>query len=150
MIKEAVVDAYTESEQRTGFYTLLDERGVQLPVKTAGGLHSIYGTNAFATRLFEPTPNWRSTIASMWGREAENLAYLFSIIDRPRALVDALQWLKEQPSLLAVKADTTHNDSMLLNTNSELSPLCLIEAANLLDQGQLHNWPALKAQWEDR
>jgi Calcium binding len=26
MIKEAVVDAYTESEQRTGFYTLLDER----------------------------------------------------------------------------------------------------------------------------
>jgi len=26
MIKEAVVDAYSESEQRTGFYTLLDER----------------------------------------------------------------------------------------------------------------------------
>ena len=26
MIKEAVVDAYTESEQHTGFYTLLDER----------------------------------------------------------------------------------------------------------------------------
>ena len=26
MIKEAIVDAYTESEQRTGFYTLLDER----------------------------------------------------------------------------------------------------------------------------
>lgn len=25
MIKEAVVDAYTESEQRTAFYTLLDE-----------------------------------------------------------------------------------------------------------------------------
>jgi hypothetical protein len=26
MIKEAVVDAYTESEQRVGLYTLLDER----------------------------------------------------------------------------------------------------------------------------
>lgn len=33
MIKEAVVDAYTESEQRTGFYTLVEEHLV-IPFNT--------------------------------------------------------------------------------------------------------------------
>jgi len=33
LIEEAVVDAYNESEQRTGFYTMLDEN-LDLPFKT--------------------------------------------------------------------------------------------------------------------
>lgn len=33
LIEEAIVDAYSESEQRTGFYTLLDER-LEIPFTT--------------------------------------------------------------------------------------------------------------------
>jgi len=35
LIEEAVVDAYNESEERTGLYTMLDER-LEVPFKTEG------------------------------------------------------------------------------------------------------------------
>jgi hypothetical protein len=77
-------------------------------------------------------------VADTFGKEAEALAYNFSILDRPRTL--------ETPG----DGNAVHlRFSGGFNTSNEmLRDLQLIEAANLLDQKSLDKWPNLKKVWE--
>jgi hypothetical protein len=95
-----------------GTYELLPSWGAHEPVRLAGLFHSIYGMVHFRHQIW-PLDD-RPTIAGIIGDEAEQLAYLFCTIDRPRALVE--RWGRGS------RADV-------------LLDLFEIEAANLLDQG---------------
>jgi hypothetical protein len=91
---------------------LLRGWGAREPVCLAGLFHSIYGTVHFRHQSWPLSD--RATIVNVIGDEAENLAYLFCTIDRPRVLVE--------------KAAAGSRAAVLLD-------LLEIEAANLLDQG---------------
>jgi SM-20-related protein len=121
-------------------YDLLVRGGHVDPVASAGALHSIYGTNSFHGALKTRCPEDRAYIATTWGKEVENLVWLFSMIDRPRALNEETgRAYLMTPSGETIAASVQQRDH-----------LCLIEAANLLDQGQLGKWPALKEIWEGK
>lgn len=121
-------------------YSLMQERPCPEVACIAGALHSIYGTNAFPKALIERRPEYRAHMAVLWGKDVENLVYLFSMIDRPKVL--------EQYTLKTVATLTTPAGERIDATALQQEYLCLIEAANLLDQGQLGKWPVLKAIWE--
>jgi hypothetical protein len=93
------------------FYIL---RSVKAPdyLALAGGLHSVYSTNAYKT----PSIPWESTqIEEIFGKEVDNLVRLFSKINRPAIL--------ENPD-----GSLSDKDVWLLRC---------IECANLYDQGTL-------------
>lgn len=121
-------------------YSLMAARPCPFPACMGGALHSIYGTNRFKQQLLEPTLDRRAAVASVFGKEAENLAHLFSILDRPLTL--ETQGTSTNDKLL------TSAGEMIEVTALQKEYLCLIEAANLLDQGQLDKWRNLKALWE--
>lgn len=125
-------------------YWLLIKKGLPIDLAYAGGLHSIYGTNAYAKQLVMPTPNTRGIVASQFGKEAEALAYLFSVLDRPRTLESAMGFEQRAalPSLLRMR----HDQEMSVAPN-QLRNLAMIECANLLDQGSLDKWPNLRRIW---
>ena len=101
------------------FY-LLREYNAGDVLSLAGGLHSIYGTNAYKKK----TLPWNSTLVSdLFGPEVDKLARLFSKINRP--------WALENP-------DGT------LDAN-DLFMLRCIECVNLYDQQELDSrFPNLK------
>jgi hypothetical protein len=116
-----------------------------------GGLHSIYGTNALQRQLLSPSPDSRAKVAGAFGKQAEQLAYNFSLLDRPRCLDNAASFRGEpeawKPGRVFTLAMRYGND--WLAPAHWVRELCLIEAANLLDQDSLDKWPRLKALWED-
>lgn len=94
-------------------YKILQKVNAPEAVCLAGGLHSIYGTNVFTKSTF--THNDRGLIAKKFGPRAEYLAYLFSIIDRPKCLESG--------------------DVGFYISADDLSDLRMIEVANLFEQG---------------
>jgi hypothetical protein len=106
----------------------------------AAGLHSIYGTNAFAKVLLEPTDSNRADVARKFGREAEELAYLFHLLERPKTLEEVK--MGEGDCFLEYRFNKFgwHNATV---TNA----LRLIECANLADQKSLEKWPNLHKLW---
>lgn len=124
------------------FDLLMRRDGMTLEVAYAGGLHSIYGTNVYQKQLLVPTPNTRGVVASQFGKEAEALAYLFSVLNRPGCFERVLPH-KEDNWGLEMRHDQTMTVSAI-----QLRSLQLIEAANLLDQDSLSKWPNIKAVWE--
>jgi SM-20-related protein len=110
-------------------------------VATAGGLHSIYGTNAFTKVLLEPHASNRAWVADQFGREAEELAYLFHLLDRPKVL----EYVKlgEGDCFLEYRFNKFgwHNAATT-------RALQLIECANLADQDSLAKWPNLLKLWK--
>jgi hypothetical protein len=72
----------TLGEHLTNTYDDLKRMGADEDVALAGGLHSIYGTNAF--RSASLGPDKRPVIRQLFGERAERLAWLFSQINRPR------------------------------------------------------------------
>lgn len=68
-----------------GTYRLLTVDGRPPHVCLGGLYHSIYGTNQFQHVL----TNGRDRVRAVIGDEAEELAYLFSTIDRPRCFLTA-------------------------------------------------------------
>lgn len=93
-------------------YHLLKAVGAGDILALAGGLHSVYGTNAFKYNLLE---DGNRLIASRFGSEVDRLVRLFSIQDRPNTL--------ENP-------DGSLDDL-------DLFLLRCIECANLHDQAEL-------------
>lgn len=125
-------------------FALLEARKLPLAVCHAGGLHSIYGTNHYPRQLLAPTADIRSMVSSAFGYEAESLAYMFSVLDRPKTLgFDVIQAGPRDVYSLKLRYDQSMNV-----LPSMLHTLQLIEAANLADQNSLHNWPNLKHLWE--
>jgi hypothetical protein len=97
----------------------------------AGGLHSIYGTNAFDKTTLPYAA--RAEIAARFGARAEYLAYLFSRINRPRDIETGLTADRKTRARIEISADDLHD-------------LRLIEAANLLEQGyDLTRFPTIEA-----
>ncbi len=70
------------TEHLVGTYELLRAWGNPGFISLAGGFHSIYGTEEFATKALPLSS--RGTICALLGTQAENLAYLFGIADRRR------------------------------------------------------------------
>jgi SM-20-related protein len=124
-------------------HQLLQDKGWDQPthILIAAGLHSVYGTNAFAKQLLVPDPSKRAEVAGMFGREAEELAYTFSLLDRP-------QTLNTTPDPEGATALSLRFNAVQKYPNRILRSLQLIECANLADQGSLDNWPNLKQLWK--
>jgi hypothetical protein len=98
----------------------------------AGLFHSIYGTRHFRHRAW-PLDD-RATIRDLIGKTAEFLVYLFCVTDRPRALLTAVNSLRDH-----------HSGDLLVLWPETLRDLREIEAANLLDQGGRRWLNALRA-----
>jgi SM-20-related protein len=137
------VPAETRSIQHTGrtldihlsnTKKLLDDFDVPEYVKVAAGIHSIYGTNSFETATFDIAVD-RLKVQQAYGIDAENLAYLFCTLNRPKCLET------EEFSNWRDKITVTITDE-------ELEYLRLIEAANLIEQkASLESCPKIYATW---
>jgi hypothetical protein len=118
----------------TGTYDLLKRWGCDKATCLAGGLHSVYGTNAFKTESL--TAAARSLVRQRFGADAERLAWLFGTLNRPRAFE------------LGSGLDRRNNSKVTLDIK-DLRLLRLIEAANLLEQGSsLQRWPNIRKEAE--
>ena len=101
--------------------------GADEDVALGGGLHSIYGTNAFKTVTVQPEQ--RDVIRGLFGERAEQLAWDFSRINRPHGLEtgDVRDYRTGEP------------------IEGDLEALRLIEVANLVDNGvKLSKYPNLQ------
>jgi SM-20-related protein len=120
-------------------FALLEAKGCPESLCFGGGLHSVYGTNAFGPGILRPTE--KSAIVENFGGRAEELACLFSQIERPAAL--------ESPVNLNVDSATVAlSNGQVQNLAREIfDELRTIEAANLADQQSLRKYPALRNWW---
>jgi hypothetical protein len=96
------------------------------PVCIAGLFHSIYGTWHFRRSAF-PIAS-RHVIRDLIGEEAEFLAYVFCVTERPK------DFLANAASAEITIQDHYANNPMRLS-HSQLNKLLEIEAANLIEQG---------------
>lgn len=120
---------------------LLRLAGVEDDVVDAGALHSIYSTAHYATALTRD----RARVLRAAGARAEALAFLFCCIDRPATLLALSLPLPDGPTPLKLRGDvarlgyffssTVGAHSAVHVSPADLHALLLMEAANLLDQG---------------
>jgi len=122
-------------------YQLLEKNNFSQDVCFGGGLHSVFGTNAFSKSIFSDED--KQKIVDQFGERAVYLADLFSKVNRPKFL--------ENP-----KSKTKDSVVVALNDGTDLTididtyyELCSIECANLIDQESLiaAKHPKLKAFW---
>lgn len=124
----------TLGEHLVNTYDDLIRMGAEEDVALGGGLHSIYGTNAFKNATV--TQDQRPIIQGLFGERAELLAWLFSRINRPAGL--------ETGNLLDYETG-----QFILVSEQELEDLRLIEVANLIDNGvKLVKYPRLQQTHE--
>jgi hypothetical protein len=112
-------------------YDILKAEGFAQDICSAGGLHSIFGTNAFKHQLLNY--NQRHVVANLIGEPATKLVELFHTVKRPSTLEHALK-----TNSLKVELNSGATKTLAQN---ELNSICAIEAANLSDQKSLKNYP---------
>ena len=116
-------------------YDLLKAAGRSQTECAAGAAHSLFGTNAFKNGCLEQTNEAHlHRLSSVIGKEAAALALLFGRIQRPSTLLGGAKLALRDGGLVEVSPQ-------------ELESLQFIEAANLVDQGHLSQWPALQKLW---
>jgi len=115
-------------------YDILKAQGYEQDVCNAGGLHSIFGTNAFKTAILLPTQ--RDIVERAIGSAATELIELFRDIKRPTTLESALKNKTQSVELNA--------GGIKILSEKQLNMICAIEAANLADQKCLKKYPHLK------
>lgn len=129
-------------EHLLGTFDLLRDWECEPEVCVAGGLHSIYGTNAFTHGCIA----WdeREAVEQVVGPKAARLIRLFHSTNRPRAILAAFE--------SCTLVDRHSGESMATNRD-ELRDLLAIECANLVEQGEgmgllrgLANLPLAEAQ----
>ena len=99
-------------------FHLMKSAGIGDTLALAGGLHSVYGTNAYKNACLQ----WENDLVGrVFGGEVDRLVRLFSRLDRPTALMDG--------------SNLDEKDLFLMRC---------IEVANLYDQGELHLFPHLQ------
>lgn len=105
-----------------GTYGLLADAGCDRETCLAGGLHSIYGTQRFKTKLLSPLVGLGvDKVQTLFGERVEELVFMFS--DLPTYEIEV--WSDEEREL------------------------ALITAANILEQGgNLDRWPRISEAWE--
>jgi hypothetical protein len=116
-------------------YDLLRQKGCADYVCAAGAVHSIFGTNAFATATL--SIDRQDCVTAVVGEAATQLALLFSQIARPQTLTE---------SSLAL---TTNSGETITVDQSTLDALIQIEAANLEDQSTLAKYPVIQQIWSN-
>lgn len=92
----------------------------------AGLFHSIYGTRHFKHQAL--SFNQRGLVAHLIGNEAEHLAYVFCVTDRPRAFVEQVG--QKYPCVR-----DRNTGGLIPLSKDDLLDLLAIEAANLAEQG---------------
>lgn len=114
-------------------YDILKSQGHDQVTCSAGGLHSIFGTNAFKqqTLTLAQTP----VLVNLIGEEATDIVKLFHDIKRPHTLESALKNNTTTVELISGGTKTV--------SQNQLNILCAIEAANLSDQKSLNKYPNL-------
>jgi hypothetical protein len=123
-------------EHLAGTWQLLRDWGNPEAVCLGGLFHSIYGTNAFLRESL--SSQRREELQAAIGREAEQLAWLFSSVDRPRAVLEGLKsppggGRMTQPLALSARVDRRTLGSLIV-TREQLFTLAEIECANLMEQ----------------
>jgi hypothetical protein len=114
----------TLMDHLVGTYSLLKSWQAPEKVCLAGLFHSIYGTNAFHRQSLSESE--RPKVQASIGMEAEELAWLFCNVERPKAFLEAIQ----SNQLIS------RYSQLPLACNAEiLSHLLEIECANLIEQG---------------
>ena len=96
------------------------------PVCLAGLFHSIYGTSHFRHAAFPIVK--RDVIRDLIGEEAEFLAYVFCVAQRPEAFL-------AQAGSPETAIRDHHAGALIRLQSATLNQLLEIEAANLLEQG---------------
>lgn len=117
-----------------GTYDLLKKTKAPHFVCLAGGLHSVYSTNAFRKAALEIES--RHLVSDQYGTDVERLVYLFCTIKRPGCLEgrNITDW---------------RDGSKVKIADIEIEYLRLIEAANLIEQGvTIDKYPTIQATWQ--
>lgn len=114
----------TLMEHLVGTWRLLKAWGCDEHVCLAGLFHSIYGTSIYKRRSV--SRHERASVRSVIGARAEELAFVFSVLDRPGT------WGRT----LATGKAALHGieDTLLTLDGTMLTELLEIEVANLLEQ----------------
>jgi hypothetical protein len=113
-----------------GTARILQRWQVSEATRLAGLFHSIYGTNAFAHQALPLAEH--AKLSGVIGAEAEHLARIFSSIDRPTALLEALHLASNQTSRLRSRRDAS--GAWVVVSRQQLAALAVIECANLVEQ----------------
>jgi len=121
-------------------FRALEERGYRREVCLGGGLHAVYGTSLLQHSTLRHSD--RALVRDRFGDAAENLAYLFSVLDRPRTLATPLNVHHE-----TVLVEATDHQPPLALSRRDFEDLRWIECANLADQETLKDYPSLVALW---
>jgi len=121
-------------------FSILEEKGFDNTVCFGGGLHAIYGTNAFRHRLL--TLSDKARIVDEFGPRAEELARLFSELDRPKTL-ESPQDFKSDSVIVELG-----NGQKLTLGRQTFDDLRKIECANQMDQDRLARYKALRDFWK--
>jgi SM-20-related protein len=122
-------------------FSILEMHGFDDTVCFGGGLHAIYGTNTFPHRIM--TRADKSTVVAEFGEDAEQLAYLFSILDQPKTL--------ESPVELdfdTVVVERSDKQTLKLRRKT-FDDLRKIECANLADHNSLEKHYAFSQIWDN-
>jgi SM-20-related protein len=121
-------------------FALLEAKGLDQSVCFGGGLHSIYGTNAYQPAVLSESD--RSRVAEEFGTRAEELAWSFAMLERPNTLEHPTE-LTERAAVVELRGGQR---SELQRTI--LDDLRKIECANLADQNELSKYRTLRAIWQ--
>lgn len=119
-------------EHLRGTRRILRDWGMPDHVQIAGLFHSIYGTNIFQVKsaAFED----RDLLEGLIGKEAERLAYLFCVTNRPDAFLAGLR----NGSFTHAYMRNRHSQELVEVRFHELLDLLVIEAANHIEQNMGH------------
>jgi SM-20-related protein len=121
-------------------FSILEMKGFDSTVCFGGGLHAIYGTNSFGHSLLAASA--KAQIADEFGPRAEELARLFSQLERPKTL-DTPQDLHAESAVVELR-----DGQRLTLDRKSFDDLRKIECANLMDQNALGKHSALSKFWK--
>jgi SM-20-related protein len=121
-------------------FSILEAKGFDSDVCLGGGLHAIYGTNSFSHRVLAPSE--KAKIVDEFGPRAEELARLFSELERPGTL-ESPEDLKPESAVVEMRGG---QKTML--QRETFDDLRKIECANLTDQNSLAKCQALSKFWK--
>ena len=122
-------------------YELLEIRKLPHEICVGGGIHSIFGTNAYKNCII-PISEAETLQDNVFTSRAIALAIMFSSIDRPSTLETPIQ-IDENKTILR-----TRSMELLEVPRDAFDALRYIEAANLYDQNYLNEYPNLQHFWE--
>jgi hypothetical protein len=110
-------------------HDLLESWGNPPSVCRAGLFHSIYGTWHVSHRAMPFSE--RARVRALIGEEAERLAYIFCVAERPKDFLECLDRRE-------VEIKDHHTGALMPLSRETLDRLLEIEAANILEQDERH------------